>query len=107
MRKYTLTLVFTIFCNLAFSQYVAFFKFKTDDPSTVVATMTDFMNSDYGKTIPAKVNLFAALFNAEDPTTHAVTFDFANENGATYGVFVIIFSIVSGFIAAALFRRSK
>ena len=34
-------------------------------------------------------------------------FDFANENAATYGVFVIIFSIVSGFIAAALFRRSK
>ena len=34
-------------------------------------------------------------------------FDFANENAATYGVFVIIFSIFSGFIAAALFRRSK
>ena len=34
-------------------------------------------------------------------------FDFANENAATYGFFVIIFSIVSGFIAAALFRRSK
>ena len=80
MRKYTLTLLLAIFCNLAFSQYVAFFKFKTDDPATVVATMTDLMNSDYGKTIPAKVNLFGALFNAEDPTTHAVTFDFANEN---------------------------
>ena len=34
-------------------------------------------------------------------------FDFANENAATYGVFVIIFSIFSGFIAAALFRRNK
>ena len=34
-------------------------------------------------------------------------FDFANKNAATYGVFVIIFSIVSGLIAAALFRRSK
>ena len=34
-------------------------------------------------------------------------FNFANENAATYGVFVIIFSIFSGFIAAALFRRSK
>jgi len=34
-------------------------------------------------------------------------FDFANENAATYGVFVIIFSIFSGFVAAALFRRSK
>ena len=34
-------------------------------------------------------------------------FDFANNNAATYGVFVIIFSIFSGFIAATLFRRSK
>ena len=80
MRKLILTLILTVVCNLAFSQYVAFFKFKTDDPATVVTTMTDLMNSDYGKTIPAKVNLFGALFNAEDPTTHAVTFDFANED---------------------------
>jgi len=34
-------------------------------------------------------------------------FDFANNNAATYGVFVVIFSIFSGFIAATLFRRSK
>ena len=80
MRKLTLTLILTVISNLAFSQYVAFFKFKTDDPAAVVATMTDLMNSDYGKTIPAKVNLFGAFFNAEDPTTHAVTFDFANED---------------------------
>ena len=34
-------------------------------------------------------------------------FDFAKNNAATYGVFVVIFSIFSGFIAATLFRRSK
>ena len=34
-------------------------------------------------------------------------FDFAYENEATYWVYVIIFSIFSGFIAATLFRRSK
>ena len=34
-------------------------------------------------------------------------FDFANNNAATYGVFVVIFSIFSGFIAATLFRRTK
>ena len=34
-------------------------------------------------------------------------YNFANDNAATYGVFVIIFSIFSGFVAATLFRRSK
>ncbi len=32
-------------------------------------------------------------------------YEFANNNAATYGVFVIIFSILSGLIAATLFRR--
>ena len=32
-------------------------------------------------------------------------YEFANNNAATYGVFVIIFSILSGLVAAALFRR--
>ncbi len=32
-------------------------------------------------------------------------YEFANSNAATYGVFVIIFSILSGLIAATLFRR--
>tara|TARA_B100001113_G_C21084572_1_gene611468 strand:- start:818 stop:1507 length:690 start_codon:yes stop_codon:yes gene_type:complete len=80
MRKYILALILTITYNSAFSQYVAFFKFETDDPATVVSTMTDLMNSNYGKTIPAKVNLFGTLFNAEDTSTHAVTFDFMNED---------------------------
>ena len=33
-------------------------------------------------------------------------YEFANNNAATYGVFVIIFSILSGLIAATLFRRT-
>ena len=32
-------------------------------------------------------------------------YDFAKNRAATYGVFVIIFSILSGLIAATLFRR--
>ena len=66
MRKYILTLVLTIFCNIAFSPYVAFFKFKTDDPATVCETMTDVMNSYYRKTIPAKQNIYRALCNTVD-----------------------------------------
>jgi len=33
-------------------------------------------------------------------------YEFANDNAATYGVFVIIFSVLSGLIAATLFRRT-
>ena len=80
MKKFLTLLLLVCFSNSISAQYVAFFKFKTDNPETVVSTMTDMMNSDYGKSIPAKVNLFGALFTGEDPTTHAVTFDFANED---------------------------
>ncbi len=33
-------------------------------------------------------------------------YDFAHKNAAAYGFFVIIFAILSGFLAATLFRRS-
>ena len=33
-------------------------------------------------------------------------YEFAKTNAATYGVFVILFSILSGLIAATLFRRA-
>ena len=33
-------------------------------------------------------------------------YEFAKDRAATYGVFVIIFSILSGLIAATLFRRA-
>ncbi len=32
-------------------------------------------------------------------------YNFAHNNGAAYGLFVIIFAIISGFLAATLFRR--
>lgn len=32
-------------------------------------------------------------------------YDFAHENSAAYGLFVIIFAILSGFLAATMFRR--
>ena len=33
-------------------------------------------------------------------------YDFAHKNAAAYGLFAIIFAILSGFLAATLFRRS-
>ena len=35
----------------------------------------------------------------------SIAYEFAKNNAASYGVFVIIFSILSGLIAATLFRR--
>ena len=32
-------------------------------------------------------------------------YDFAHKNEAAYGFFTILFSILSGFLAASLFRR--
>ena len=32
-------------------------------------------------------------------------YDFAHKNAAAYGFFTIIFAILSGFLAATLFRR--
>ena len=33
-------------------------------------------------------------------------YNFAHKNAAAYGLFAIIFAILSGFLAATLFRRS-
>ena len=52
------------------------------------------INKDQKKIIVKKMGIGNEIFN------------FANNNSATYGVFVIIFAILSGFIAATLFRRS-
>ncbi len=51
------------------------------------------MSKDQKKIIIKKTGIGSAIY------------EFAKNRAATYGVFVIIFSILSGFIAATLFRR--
>ena len=52
------------------------------------------MNKDQKKIIVKKTGIGSDIY------------DFARKNAATYGVFVIIFSILCGLIAATLFRRA-
>ena len=52
------------------------------------------MNKDQKKIIVKKTGIGSDIY------------DFARNNAATYGVFVIIFSILCGLIAATLFRRA-
>ena len=52
------------------------------------------MNKDQKKIVVKKMGIGSEIY------------EFANNNAATYGVFVIIFSILSGLIAATLFRRT-
>ena len=51
------------------------------------------MNKDQKKIIVKKTGIGSDIY------------EFAKNNAATYGVFVVIFSILSGLIAATLFRR--
>ena len=51
------------------------------------------MNKDQKKIVIRKTGIGSKIYN------------FAKKNAATYGVFVIIFSIFSGLIAATLFRK--
>ena len=57
--KYKITLLlFILSLSVASAQYVAFFKFKTNQPAAIVSTMSDMIETDWGKNLPAKVNLF-------------------------------------------------
>lgn len=78
-KAFFLLLTFSI-TTTTVAQYVTFFKFKTDHPEQVVQTMTDMVASDYGKTIPARINLSALLFAGTEEATHVVTFDFMSED---------------------------
>ena len=79
MKKLILLTVFLLVSNLVSAQYVAFFRFKTTQPEMAVSTISDMIESDFGKSIPATVNLFALFFGGDDETTHMVTFDFMSE----------------------------
>ena len=80
MKNKITLLLFILNLSVASAQYVAFFKFKTNQPAAIVSTMSDMIETDWGKNLPAKVNLFGLYFGGTDKATHAVTFDFMNEN---------------------------
>ncbi len=79
MKKIILIATFLFLSNNAFSQYVAFYKFKTDQPEMVVSILQEMINSDWGKQINGTCNLFQVLFAGNDDSTHIVNFDFMTE----------------------------
>ena len=79
MKKLILIITFFFFFNIASSQYVAFYKFNTDQPEMVVSILQEMINSDWGKQINGTCNLFQVLFAGNDDSTHIVNFDFMTE----------------------------
>tara|TARA_B100002019_G_scaffold45529_1_gene38241 strand:- start:122 stop:811 length:690 start_codon:yes stop_codon:yes gene_type:complete len=79
MKKIILIATFLFLSNNVFSQYVAFYKFKTDQPEMVVSILQEMINSDWGKQINGTCNLFQVLFAGNDDSTHIVNFDFMTE----------------------------
>ena len=79
MKKLILLMICLFISNIATSQYVAFYKFKTDQPEMVVSILQDMINSDWGKQINGTCNLFQVLFAGNDDSTHIVNFDFMTE----------------------------
>tara|TARA_B100000941_G_scaffold189646_1_gene136636 strand:+ start:249 stop:938 length:690 start_codon:yes stop_codon:yes gene_type:complete len=79
MKKLILIITFLFVSNIASSQYVAFYKFKTDQPEMVVSILQEMINSDWGKQINGTCNLFQVLFAGNDDSTHIVNFDFMTE----------------------------
>tara|TARA_B100000900_G_C20567408_1_gene711745 strand:- start:91 stop:780 length:690 start_codon:yes stop_codon:yes gene_type:complete len=79
MKRIILIATFLFLSNNVFSQYVAFYKFKTDQPEMVVSILQEMINSDWGKQINGTCNLFQVLFAGNDDSTHIVNFDFMTE----------------------------
>ena len=78
MKK--IILLFTIFfSSFSFSQYCAFFDFKTDEPEMVVSALKGMMETEWAKNINGTKSLFAYQFNGNTEATHVVQFCFPDE----------------------------
>jgi hypothetical protein len=75
MKKLILLTICLFISNIATSQYVAFYKFKTDQPEMVVSILQEMINSDWGQQINGTCNLFQVVFAGNDTSTHVVNFD--------------------------------
>ena len=79
MKK--IILLFTLFISsYSYSQYCAFFDFKTDEPEMVVSSLNGMMQTEWAKNIEGTKSLFAYQFNGTNEATHSVQFCFPNES---------------------------
>ena len=73
-------LIITLFISsLSYSQYCAFFDFKTENPEMVVSSLKGMMQTDWAKNIQGTKSLFAYQFNGTNGATHSVQFCFPDE----------------------------
>ena len=84
MKNLIFILTFLI-SSSAYSQYCAFFDFKTDEPEMVISSLNGMMQTEWAKNIEGTKSLFAYQFNGTNEATHSVQFCFPNE--AAYAKF--------------------
>ena len=73
-------LIITLFISsFTYSQYCAFFDFKTDEPEMVVSSLKGMMQTEWAKNIQGTKSLFAYQFNGTNEATHSVQFCFPDE----------------------------
>jgi len=77
--KKTLLIITLLISSLSYSQYCAFFDFKTDEPEMVVSSLKGMMETEWAKNIQGTKSLFAYQFNGTNEATHSVQFCFPDE----------------------------
>ena len=77
--KKTLLIITLLVSSLSYSQYCAFFDFKTDEPEMVVSSLKGMMETEWAKNIQGTKSLFAYQFNGTNEATHSVQFCFPDE----------------------------
>lgn len=79
--KKIIIIVALLVSHLSIAQYCVLFEIETQQPEMVVSTLTDMMQSDWGKNIQGKASLFANYFNGKKQATHNLQICFQDEAG--------------------------
>ena len=79
MKKFIysfLALFFVSTQSLFAAGYIATYSFTVSNPSEYVKALDELMDSDWGKSFPAVVNLHQYVFNGYDDATHIVVLNY-------------------------------
>jgi hypothetical protein len=77
--KKSFLLIALFISSFSYSQYCAFFDFKTDEPEMVVSSLKGMMQTEWAKNIQGTKSLFAYQFNGTNQATHTLQFCFPDE----------------------------
>ena len=76
MKKFFYSLFAVVFItsqSLNAAGYLATYSFTVSNPSEYVKALDELMDSDWGKSFPAVVNLHQYVFNGYDDATHILS----------------------------------